>query len=153
MAVLDLSDNTFDQIQPNAFAGNQQLTDLNLKGCNLRSLHETAFSHLRSLKFLDISNNFLTYIPGGSSLRRLDHLEMLRVGANQIREIKESDMKPLTNLKYLSIDGCRNMDGDRDSNNEFRIDSDAFKHNTELVQVNITKVCAANITCSSIKMK
>lgn len=140
LAVLDLSDNTFSQLQPDAFSGNQQLTDLNLRGCTLRTLHEMAFSNLRGLKFLDISNNYLTYIPGGSSLRRLDHLEVLRAGANQIREIKETDMKPLTNLKYLAIDGCTAGDGGRDSNEEFRINPDAFKYNTKLVQVNVTKV-------------
>ena len=137
LADLDLSDNTFSTLGPHPFSSLSQLVSLNLHGCSLNDLDQAAFSNLTGLKHLDISNNFLDYIPGGSSLNKLDHLEVLRAGSNRLTEIKEFDMSALTNLKYLVIDGCSQG---RSGNGELQIHPNAFLSNTKLVQVNITKV-------------
>lgn len=51
------------QLPPNLFNGMHTLTDLNLSSCSLQSLDDKQFQQLHNLHTVDISGNFLKYLP------------------------------------------------------------------------------------------
>ena len=61
---LQLNDNKgLTHLPPNLFGGMTTLTDLNLSSCSLQSLDENQFQDLHNLHTIDVSGNFLKFLP------------------------------------------------------------------------------------------
>lgn len=130
LSELDLGDNTIDDISSNTFDSFPKLTKLSLNKCQLKSLTPYAFAHLYALKWLNLGSNQLSTVPR-KALAQLGHLEHLEIGLNYIRQLTNTDMTHLANLRDFSMFGCH-----RDV--PLEITSTAFQDNTELESINIT---------------
>ncbi|XP_043913668.1 podocan-like protein 1 [Protopterus annectens] len=93
--------NHIANISMNDFSNTYYLTELNMSYNRLYNakIHRLAFRKLRKLKMLDISGNFLTFIPNGLPTS----LEVLRLQKNQINSLSPEDLLNLSALKELYL--------------------------------------------------
>ena len=101
---LDLSHNPLGKLQAAPFQRLSQLCFLKATSCGLRVIYPGLFAHTPKLKFLNISNNVLDYIPDLS----LPLLKVLDLAGNQYDSYRlPATFETLANLSYLSL-GSKN---------------------------------------------
>ena len=105
--VLDLSGNQLTVIETVDIEG---LQTLNLSDNTIINIHNSAFSHLDSLRSLDLSGNRLT----GDSLREavfegLNSLASLNLERNPLQRIRKDtfDFMTLLDVQYLDLSHCQ----------------------------------------------
>ncbi|XP_069086550.1 podocan-like protein 1 isoform X2 [Pleurodeles waltl] len=93
--------NRISEIRLNDFAATYHILELNLSYNSLYSarIHRLAFRKLRKLENLDMSGNFLTFIPSGLPLS----LEVLTLQKNQINSLSPETLANLTQMRELNL--------------------------------------------------
>ncbi|XP_078277088.1 leucine-rich repeat neuronal protein 2 [Rhinoraja longicauda] len=125
---LDLSQNSFSQIQDFSLTNMSNLLVLHLEENQLAELPERCFSALTNLQELYLNHNQLSDISDGAflgldrllrlhlnsnKLRAIEHrwfealpsLEIFVVGENAVEKIRSVNFKPLVNLRSLVLSG------------------------------------------------
>ncbi|XP_078403627.1 toll-like receptor 13 [Cetorhinus maximus] len=109
---LDLAFNTLHAVHRDMFKGLQSLEQFDLRSNKIsfettRKLKDLPFSHLKSLRHLNLENQ----IPQGIQVipvnffEGLANLQMLYIGKNQMVFFDTQSLDPLTNLTVLDISG------------------------------------------------
>lgn len=121
LELLDLSQNRFSGLQPDAFAGLSSLCWLNLSANNLgmqpatsdpsggvrvggQGLTKDAFKGLRQLRGLDLSRNSLRRLPKGL-LDAVPALAWLSLAGNKMAALDRATFEPLVGLRQLHLEG------------------------------------------------
>ncbi|XP_041906719.1 chondroadherin-like protein [Corvus kubaryi] len=126
--LLDLRQNPFRTVPPDAFPGLKELVSLHLQSCSIRVLHPGALRGLESLVYLYLTDNHLSTLAAAAfegalqlAYLDLDHNAFTRVPAaafqllpnlislhlqhNAIRELEEGDLAGARGLRWLYLAG------------------------------------------------
>jgi Leucine-rich repeat (LRR) protein len=107
LANLDLSGNGIAGIEPDAFAGLQNLQHLRLARNRICRLRRNALNETKpSLTLLDLSENCMTLVPA-QNIRGFEKLAWLDLSGNQISDLPNLQFVNLPRLKDLWLDGNR----------------------------------------------
>ncbi|XP_072942308.1 uncharacterized protein [Epargyreus clarus] len=98
---LDISFQRITAIEDFAFFGLDQLTLLLLNSNKIRTISKNAFNTLKSLKQLDLSNNFITNL--GFDTTDLLNLQNYSLGQNFIEQIQHDDFHHFKELHFLDL--------------------------------------------------
>ncbi|XP_072300673.1 toll-like receptor 7 [Eucyclogobius newberryi] len=103
LEVLDISHNNLRSLPPGLFEGLPGiLSELYLKGNELKSFNWKELQHLHSLQVLDLSGNSLTTVPNVLS-NCSGSLTKLILHKNKIVRLSVNFLKDAINLKYLDL--------------------------------------------------
>jgi len=133
---LNLGHNSVHRLSERHLSNLHSLNSLSLRECGLHHISDEAFADLDLLETLDISHNRLSDIPT-VALAHLKSLENLYIGANFIPSLGPTDLRELRKLKHFSMINCQGS--------SLRLDYGVFKHNTELVSIDLSKCNLNNI--------
>ncbi|XP_040841673.1 toll-like receptor 5 isoform X2 [Ochotona curzoniae] len=107
LKILDLGQNQFSALHPDAFQGLPHLTELRLFGCGLSDivLKDGYFRNLNSLSRLDLSMNQIQSLSLHASFADLNSLKSVDVSLNRIVVVCESELRPLQGkeLSFFSL--------------------------------------------------
>ncbi|KAG8448338.1 hypothetical protein GDO86_015432 [Hymenochirus boettgeri] len=99
---LNLSKNlNLTYLHAHTFRGLFQLLYLDLSHCNIFEIHPLVFSHVLSLKTLDLSFNKIRYIPQAFS--KLENITKLSLEGNNIEAIGRNSLKNQHALQDLNL--------------------------------------------------
>lgn len=84
---LTLSGNLINEIRAQQLE-NINLTNVALTKNHIKSVDERAFRHIYRLRFLDLSENEIVYLPKRLFRMNLEYLESIKLSMNSIRSIK-----------------------------------------------------------------
>lgn len=98
---LQLRQNNLLYVSSNLFELCINVKELDLSKNHINNIEEKAFSSLKSLRILSLSQNKLPSIPAAT--RNLPTLEELNLSHNEIQTLKCNDFANLTKLKELSL--------------------------------------------------
>ncbi|KAM4795804.1 leucine-rich repeat neuronal protein 2 [Rhinophrynus dorsalis] len=101
---LHLEENHLDQLPDNSFSGLERLEELYLNHNQLSNISSQAFTGLHRLLRLHLNSNLLTYLDNHWFME-LPALEVLMVGGNKVNFILDMNFKPLSNLRSLVLAG------------------------------------------------
>ncbi|XP_059183411.1 uncharacterized protein LOC131962426 [Centropristis striata] len=101
MSSLQLRRNNFFTVSENLLQLCVNVTDLDLAGNKIRTVHDEAFRSLRGLRILSLTQNKLTSVP--TSMRNIPTLVELDLSKNNITSLGCYDFANLTNLRQLSL--------------------------------------------------
>uniref|UniRef100_A0A3P9K4W9 LRRCT domain-containing protein n=1 Tax=Oryzias latipes TaxID=8090 RepID=A0A3P9K4W9_ORYLA len=101
--LLDLSQNNFHSLQPGTFLGFSSLRWLNLSS-NYLGLSSKVFMGLWSLQGLDLSSNGFQWLPKGL-LDGLQRLTWLSLASNRLVALERALFEPLVSLQQLQLLG------------------------------------------------
>lgn len=106
--VLDLTGNLLQLLPSRAFyrVGLINLQKVFLSRCGILSIAEDAFYHLTNLIELDISSNFISWIPA-VALRDTPLLRRLLLSSNPIQRVENDSFVLLTHLTVLELSSCQ----------------------------------------------
>uniref|UniRef100_A0A8C3QWV4 Chondroadherin like n=1 Tax=Cyanoderma ruficeps TaxID=181631 RepID=A0A8C3QWV4_9PASS len=132
--LLNLRQNPFRTVPPDAFSGLKELMSLHLQRCSIRALHLRAFQRLESLVYLYLTDNHLSTLVAAAfdgalqlAYQDLDHNAFTRVPAgrfwllpnllslhlqhNAIGELAEGDLAEARGLHwlYLAVNAIRHI--------------------------------------------
>lgn len=132
LQTLHLADNKLSYLPKKFFASLKNLTALNLKNNNLRTLKNSpgALSSLTALTSLDLSNNQCSFIPE-DYLHDLEKLQILNLDNNYLKGLFNIDHNGtfLASMKNLQTLNIRNNYLESVSDAQFRQGSDdSFFH-------------------------
>ncbi|KAM8800013.1 uncharacterized protein ACNFOS_006394 [Eudromia elegans] len=88
-------------LHPNAFRGLRNLTSLDLSRCNVFEIHPLLFSHLPSLRRLDLASNHMRYVP--QAFGNLSELATLSLEGNHIEAVGRDSLRDLGSLQELNL--------------------------------------------------
>ena len=97
---VDYSQNNFEVVEP---FHEMPITRLNLSSNGIQVIKPKAFDQLKSLVYLDLSNNNLTHISQTVFQRQSLPLEQLLLTSNQIQIIEEEAFNAVAKLKKLVL--------------------------------------------------
>ncbi|XP_013392579.1 toll-like receptor 3 [Lingula anatina] len=98
---LDLSFSFYlESINDRTFHGLRSLKSLNLRAARLREI-PTALGRLRSLEYLDLSNNLIHDLSPSSALRYLRKLKTLLLNENDLKYLTKDSFHGLQSLEFL----------------------------------------------------
>ncbi|XP_004578673.2 toll-like receptor 5 [Ochotona princeps] len=102
LKILDLGQNQFSVLHPDAFQGLPHLIELRLFGCGLSDivLKDGYFRNLNSLSRLDLSINQIQSLSLHASFADLNSLKSVDVSLNQILVVCESELQPLQGKEF-----------------------------------------------------
>jgi hypothetical protein len=103
---LDLEGNWLSTIELGAFSGLPNLTYLSLRDNQLSSIESSAFSGPTDMMELDLEDNQLSRLESGA-FSGLVNLTLLSLGGNDLSSIEPGDFTGLTNLRGLGLWGNR----------------------------------------------
>ncbi|XP_074602178.1 uncharacterized protein LOC141855888 isoform X2 [Brevipalpus obovatus] len=106
--VINLTENTFLELKKEMFY-NVHLINLQriyLRKASVETIHKSAFYKLIQLVELDLSFNYLKYIPS-EAFQHIPKLKTLDLSYNQIEVINDNSFKHLSSLKLLSLNSNR----------------------------------------------
>nr|XP_060619620.1 podocan-like protein 1 [Anolis sagrei ordinatus] len=100
---LHLQNNRITRVPKGALSSQWRLRELYLQNNNLSSegLHPSTFSRLKSLEYLDLSNNNLTQVPAGLPA----NIVILHLGRNQLNFLPPERLSRVRSLQYLLLQG------------------------------------------------
>uniref|UniRef100_A0AC35TGT8 LRRCT domain-containing protein n=1 Tax=Rhabditophanes sp. KR3021 TaxID=114890 RepID=A0AC35TGT8_9BILA len=103
LKALDLSAiDGLTNIAPTFFDNLKNIEELSFAGCSFKTINETTFQHLTSLKILDLRVNLIENISvdAFASLRNLTHLSL---AGNYLKAINSALLENLNSLKVLDL--------------------------------------------------
>ncbi|GIY02903.1 leucine-rich repeat-containing protein 4B [Caerostris extrusa] len=106
--VLDLTGNLLQLLPSRAFykVGLVNLQKVFASRCGLLSIADDAFYQLSNLIELDLSSNFITWIPA-AALRDTQLLRRLLLSSNPIQRVENDTFSLLTHLTVLELSSCQ----------------------------------------------
>ncbi|KAF8784351.1 uncharacterized protein LOC129959443 [Argiope bruennichi] len=106
--VLDLTGNLLQLLPSRAFykVGLVNLQKVFASRCGLLSIADDAFYQLSNLVELDLSNNFITWIPA-IALRDTPLLRRLLLSSNPIQRVENDTFSLLSHLTALELSSCQ----------------------------------------------
>ena len=96
-----LSNNNLKIVESRNFAGLQSLNQLILESNEISNIHPSAFDNLTNLVDLSLNDNKLNTIP--ESIKKLNNLQALDLGKNQIESISGDSFKGLEQVTGLRL--------------------------------------------------
>ncbi|ELU01717.1 hypothetical protein CAPTEDRAFT_116774, partial [Capitella teleta] len=146
---IDFGHNILETITANTFPTLPNLQRLLLDFCQVKQIHDFAFSHLQSLKYLRLSDNKITRISD-YAFDGLNTIEELHLDLNELEQIPKGAFNGLE-LETLSLKGNRLFLDDTlmsvltkvtkldlSHNTIFFLDGDNFKHTPNLASLDIS---------------
>ncbi|XP_042311663.1 podocan-like protein 1 isoform X2 [Sceloporus undulatus] len=100
---LHLQNNFISRVPKGALSSQWRLRELYLQNNNLSSegLDTSTFSRLKSLEYLDLSNNNLTQVPAGFPA----NIVILHLGRNRLSSLPPERLSRVKGLQYLLLQG------------------------------------------------
>lgn len=102
LKVIDLGENSLNNLLSNSFASLERVQELYLDSCSLTQIHDEAFRGLHTLTTLILERNNLLEIPS-SSFSSISVLRTLNLNSNKIKSIPRNAFTELINLEELHI--------------------------------------------------
>ena len=103
---LELDQNRITVLQPYVFDGMNKLHVINMSSCSLKTLPVGAFAHLRSLRYLDVSNNSDMQSVQSKAIHSCSNLKGVWLTNNPITYFDPDNFQQTPNFRFLSAYQC-----------------------------------------------